>query len=126
MSRKRFDQIMSALKYTDKEAPTTFIDLFHEVRQMIDAFNEHYESEYSPSWLSCIDESMNVWLNKFCPGFMSLPRKPHPFGNEYHSIADGDKGHFILAVRQRRMEIVSICGALQPTQQGEALGRRRK
>ncbi len=27
---------------------------------------------------------------------MSLPRKPHPFGNEYHSIADGDKGRFIM------------------------------
>jgi hypothetical protein len=63
---------------------------------MIDAFNEHYESEYSPSWLSCIDKSMNMWLNKFCPGFMSLPRKPHPFGNEYHSIADGNKGRFIM------------------------------
>jgi hypothetical protein len=37
MSRKRFDEIMSALKYTDKEAPTTFVDRFHEVRQMIDA-----------------------------------------------------------------------------------------
>ncbi len=49
MTRKRFVEIMSALKYTDKEAPTTFIDRFHEVRQMIDAFNEHYESEYSPS-----------------------------------------------------------------------------
>jgi hypothetical protein len=39
---------------------------------------------------------MNVWLNKFCPGFMSLLHKPHPFGNEYHSIADSDKGHFIM------------------------------
>jgi hypothetical protein len=27
---------------------------------------------------------MNSWLNKFCPGFMSLPCKPHPFGNDYH------------------------------------------
>jgi hypothetical protein len=33
---------------------------------------------------------MNTWLNKFCPGFMTLPRKPHPFGNEYHSITDGN------------------------------------
>jgi hypothetical protein len=31
MTRKRFDEIMSALKYTDKEAPMTFIDRFHEV-----------------------------------------------------------------------------------------------
>jgi hypothetical protein len=33
---------------------------------------------------------MNTWLNKFCPGFMTLPRKPHPFGNEYHSITEGN------------------------------------
>ena len=32
---------------------------------------------------------MNSFLEKFCPGFMRVPRKPHPFGNEYHSIADG-------------------------------------
>jgi hypothetical protein len=35
---------------------------------------------------------MNTWLNKYCPGFMVVPRKPHPYGNEYHSITDGDKG----------------------------------
>jgi len=39
---------------------------------------------------TCIDESMNSWLNKFCPGFMTLPRKPDPFRNKYYSIADGD------------------------------------
>jgi hypothetical protein len=39
---------------------------------------------------------MNSWLNKFCPGFMSLPRKPHPFGNEYHSIVNGDRGKPIM------------------------------
>jgi hypothetical protein len=27
---------------------------------------------------------------------MSLPRKPHPSGNEYHSIADGDGGKPII------------------------------
>jgi hypothetical protein len=27
---------------------------------------------------------------------MCVPRKPHPFGNEYHSIADGDGGKPIL------------------------------
>ena len=63
---------------------------------MIDAFNDHYANEYAPSWLSCLDESMNSWLNKFCLGFMSVPRKPHPLGNEYHSIADGDDGKAIM------------------------------
>ncbi len=96
MMRNRFEDIMSALKYTDKEPPLTFVDRFHEVRRMIDGFNDHYASEYIPLWLSCINESMNVWLNKFGPGFMSLPRKLHPFGNEYHLIADSDKGRFIM------------------------------
>ena len=63
---------------------------------MIDAFNQHYAEEYIPSWLNCLDESMNSWLDKFCPGFMSVPRKPHPLGNEYHSIADGDYGKPVI------------------------------
>jgi hypothetical protein len=96
ITRKQFDKIMPVLKYTDKEAPTMFVDCFHKVRQMIDAFNDHYATEYSPLWPSCINESMNIWLNKFCPGFMSLPSKPHPFGNEYHSITNGDKGRFVM------------------------------
>ncbi|KAL7460411.1 hypothetical protein ACHAXS_000862 [Conticribra weissflogii] len=35
---------------------------------------------------------MIEWLNKWCPGWMCVPRKPHPFDNEYHSIADIDDG----------------------------------
>ena len=52
----------------------------------------NYVCEYVPSWINCIDESMNSFLNMFCPGFMCVPRKPHPFGNKYHSIADGVTG----------------------------------
>ena len=26
----------------------------------------------------------------FCPGFMCVPRKPHPFGNEYHTTCDSE------------------------------------
>ena len=63
MSKNRFKDIMGALCYTDKADPLLFVDKFHEVRQMIDAFNEHYELEYSPAWISCLDESMNSWLN---------------------------------------------------------------
>ena len=96
MTKKRFKEITASIQYTDQDAPLLFVDRFHEVRQMIYAFNQHYEQEYTPSWLNCVDESMNSWLNKFAPGFMTLPRKPHPFGNEYHSIADGDGGRFIM------------------------------
>ncbi len=88
MSRNRFREIMQALWYTDKAKPLFFIDQFHEVRQMIDSFNNHYENRYRPLWLSCIDESMSTWLH--------VPCKPHPFGNEYHSIVDRDDGKAIM------------------------------
>ena len=88
MSGRRFQNIGVAIRYTNIESPA-FLDRFHDVRQMIDAFNEHYGMEYVPSWINCLEESMNIFLNKFFPGFMCVPSKPHPFGNEYHSIADG-------------------------------------
>jgi len=78
------------------EPPTSFVDKFHDVRQLIDEWNLHYEENYSPSWLGCLDESMSTWLNKFCLGFMHVPRKPNPNGNEYHTIADGDQGRPIM------------------------------
>ncbi|KAL3773990.1 hypothetical protein ACHAWO_004625 [Cyclotella atomus] len=96
MSYSRFNAIDKAIRYTNVPPPTEFEDKFHDVRQMIDAFNQHYEDNYTPSWLSCLDESMNTWLNKNCPGFMVVPRKPHPEGNECHTIADGDKNAPIM------------------------------
>ena len=105
ITRNRWLEITSAIRYTDVVEPLLFIDRFHEVRQMIRAFNDHYAVEYSPAWLSCLDESMNSWLKKFCPGFMICPRKPWPFGNEYHSIADGDEnGHNPIMWRVRLVE----------------------
>ena len=48
------------------------------------------KKNFLPGWISCLDESMSAWLNKFtCPGFMCVPRKPWPFGNEWHTIACG-------------------------------------
>jgi len=105
MSRVRFKDITGAIRYTDIADPLLFVDKFHEVRQMIERFNEHYAREYSPAWISCLDESMNSWLNKFCLGFMVCPRKLWPFGNEYHSIADGDENmHNSIMWRIRLVE----------------------
>mmetsp|Transcript_11947 Transcript_11947/g.25228 ORF Transcript_11947/g.25228 Transcript_11947/m.25228 type:complete len:318 (-) Transcript_11947:177-1130(-) len=85
----RFEDIMQALCLTNHPYPP-YADCFHDARQIIDEFNEHYMTNYIPGWISCIDESMSVWLNKFCPRWMCVPRKPHPFGNEYHTICNGD------------------------------------
>jgi len=88
--------ITEAMRYTNKKPPQDFLDKFHEVRELLNGFNDHYKTAYIPSWLNCLDESMNSWGNKNAPGFMCVPRKPHPFGNEYHSIADGDDGKPIM------------------------------
>ena len=101
VSGKRFDAINAAMRFTDEDAPA-FEDKFDEVRKILSLFNLHYDEKYIPSWLSCLDESMNSWMDKYCPSFMCVPRKPHPFGNEYHKICDGDKGRPILW----RLEIV--------------------
>lgn len=94
--KSRYLEINRALQFTDQPRPSEFVDKFHEVRQMISAFNDYYANAYSPSTMSCLDESMSSWMNQYCPGFMCVPRKPHPFGNEYHSIADGDFGKPIM------------------------------
>ena len=54
---------------------------------MVDEWNKNMVQQFTPSWVSCLDKSMSPWTNKYtCPGWMFVPRKPHPFGNEYHSV----------------------------------------
>ena len=60
---------------------------------MIVAWNGHTQIIFIPYCISCLDESMYVWMNKFtCPGFVFCPRKPHPKGNDYHTICCGESG----------------------------------
>ncbi len=48
---------------------------------------------FTLGWVSYLDESMSTWINKYtCTGFVLCPRKPWPFGNEYHTIADALSG----------------------------------
>ncbi len=42
------------------------------------------------SWISCIDKSIIDWLNKYCPGWICVPRKPNSFGSKYHIICSND------------------------------------
>jgi hypothetical protein len=92
MSKKRFDDIVQSLRFTHVEPPP-YRDKFHQIRQMIAMWNTHMMDVFVASWVSCLDESMSVWTRKWtCPGFMFVPRKPHPMGNEYHSICCGLSG----------------------------------
>lgn len=92
MSRKRFEDILQALRLTSATSPQ-FKDRFFEVRDLIEAWNQNMRDMFTPGWISCLDESMSKWLSEYtCPGFMCVPRKPWPYGNEYHTIACGVSG----------------------------------
>ena len=92
MSRSRFETILASLALTDEDAPT-FYDPFWEVRQIQREWNENMFDHFSPSWISVLDESMSKWLSEYtCPGFMCVPRKPWPLGNEWHSICCAQSG----------------------------------
>jgi hypothetical protein len=91
MTRSRFEDILQALRYTTQQ-PTND-DRFYEVREMVDCWNKNMAKNFRPSYINCLDESMSPWSNVYrCPGYMYVPRKPHPFGNEYHSVACGQSG----------------------------------
>ena len=92
MSGRRFEAITVALTLTNEKAPT-FNDDFWEVRQMIEQWNNNMSKLFVSSWVTCLDESMSIWNNRWtCPGWVFCPRKPHPFGNEYHTICCGLSG----------------------------------
>jgi hypothetical protein len=92
MLRRRFEAILKHLKFTNTQPPA-FKHPFHPGNELTVAFNEHSQSCFSPGWVNCLDESMSVWTNQWtCPGWMFVPRKPHPMGNEYHSLCCGLSG----------------------------------
>ena len=87
MLRTIFEAITSALKYTYKP-PRTYKYGFWELRRLIDEWNANMDKNFTPAWVSCLYNSISKWLNKYmCPGSMCVPRKPWPFGKEYHAIA---------------------------------------
>ena len=92
MPLNRFDYITKSLTFHCNPFPN-YIDKFHEVRELLKSWNDHMAEVFIPSWVSCLDESMSPWTSKWtCPGWMYVPRKPHPQGNEYHTIACGASG----------------------------------
>ena len=93
MSRNRFEAILKNLKLTSMPAPTIKHPI-HPVNDLIlDAFIKHTAACFSPDWVACLEKLMSVWTNQWtCPGWMFVPRKPHPMGNVYHSICCGLSG----------------------------------
>ena len=54
---------------------------------MISAWNDQIKIVFIPPWVSYLDESMSVWINKFAlPGFIFCPINPYPKGSDYRTI----------------------------------------
>ena len=64
MSRKRFEAILKALAITARQPPA-FRDRFWEVREVLEAWNSNMTEQFTPSWVSCLDESMSTWTTKY-------------------------------------------------------------
>ena len=78
ISFARFDTITEDLSLTDF-TPPLYRDKFWEVQQIIHAWNWHMSDVFLDGWVYCLDESMSIWTSRWtCPGFMFVPRKPHP------------------------------------------------
>ena len=92
LSHKRFECILQALAFHKKDPPA-YRDKFWEVRDMLEAWNDHMSDVFKPGWATCLDERMSIWNSQWtCLGWVFVPRKPHPFGNEYHTISCGLSG----------------------------------
>ena len=90
MTKQRFDSILRHLSFIHKSQRPRFIDKFWKIRELVKQFNANMATVFSPGWMTCLDESMSIWTNMWtCPGWMVVPRKPHPFGNEWHTICCG-------------------------------------
>ena len=88
---KHFQAITSCFVFTN-DNPPTFRDKFWQIRELVREWNKNMK-EFISGWVICLDESMSSWLNRWtCPGWIFCPRKPHPFGNEYHTVCCGMSG----------------------------------
>ena len=71
-----FEEIIKALTLFN-ETPLAYNDTLWGVRHLIDAWNHNMGTFFSPSYISCFDESTMSGANKYTfPGFMFVLCKP--------------------------------------------------
>ena len=64
MAGNRFENIITALLFTDLPSPY-FKDKLFGILRMIFAWNYHIKGVFIPSWVSFLDESISICNNKF-------------------------------------------------------------
>jgi Transposase IS4 len=103
MSRDRFDQLVSNLRFS-KATTLRPEGMGHEtwrwkrVDDFVEAYNTYRKSNFIPSDLLCVDESMSRWygiggdyINKGLPMYVAIDRKPEN-GCEIQNVCCGRSG----------------------------------
>ncbi len=86
MSKERFQRTLQCLRKTNNPPPA-YLNWCWMIRDMVKSFNDNMETVHDPSCIICLDELMVLSLKKFCLNWVYVKYKPHPFGNEYPTIA---------------------------------------
>ena len=85
MTYNKFDEITRAFTLPTYEDAAG--DPHFRVRRFVDSLNERWRKVFEPGSIVTADESMIPWTGRGMPGFMKVPRKPHPFGAELKTVA---------------------------------------
>ncbi|KAG2211228.1 hypothetical protein INT47_006348 [Mucor saturninus] len=88
-----YDRFFAILRVHVFEVPSgaqQLLDPLYQIRRFLDAFNKTLAKALTPGRYLCVDESMNQWLGSGMPNLKKVPRKPHPIGQEFKTLADHD------------------------------------
>ncbi|CEP19776.1 hypothetical protein [Parasitella parasitica] len=88
MDMDRFFKILKYHVFELFDAERKLADPLYQIRGFLSAFNETLSKALVPGKYLCIDESMNQWLGSGMPNVKKVPRKPHPIGQEFKTLAD--------------------------------------
>jgi Transposase IS4 len=88
ISLERFEQLIRMHVFTVPDGRQHAEDKLYQIRGFLQAFNDNLEAALEPGRYLCVDESMNQWLGHGMPILKKIPRKPHPIGMEFKTVAD--------------------------------------
>jgi len=98
MSRHRYQTILQYLTFADEPAAEDPVDLFWEVRPIIDSFNRNMFTYFTPGSRLNVDETVQQWysssthLEHSMPYTTKLPHKPTTQGLECTTTACVESG----------------------------------
>lgn len=88
MEYKRFFSILHHHVFELYDVDKNNADPSYQILGFLAAFNDTLSKALESGKYLCIDKSMNQWLVSGMPNLKKVPRKPHPIGQEFKTLAD--------------------------------------